>query len=186
MRECLSLALVHYPTVDRAGRVVATAVTTLDLHDLARLSRTYGLGRFFAVTPLEAQQALVARLLGHWVGGPGGRFNPYRQAALELVSVVTDLAAARDALATQWGRQPAVVATSARDGEGRVGFGEARRRLAEGRPTLLVLGTGWGLAPEALEQCDWTLAPVLGAGAYNHLSVRSAASILVDRLVAER
>jgi hypothetical protein len=46
---------------------------------------------------------------------------------------------------------------------------------------VLVFGTAWGLAPQALEQADFRLAPIAGAGEYNHLSVRSAVSIILDR-----
>jgi hypothetical protein len=180
-RVCL--ALVHHPTVDREGAVVTTAVTTLDLHDFCRLARTYGLGGVYVTTPLEAQRELVNALLGHWLRGRGGETNPHRREALQGLRVVESLSdAARDA-ATRWGAEAELVATTAREGPDRVGFGEARRRLqaAEG-PVVLVFGTGWGLAPDALALCRWTLEPIRGRGEYNHLSVRSAASIAVDRL----
>ncbi len=62
-----------------------------------------------------------------------------------------------------------------------------RRRVEEGGPPLLFLfGTGWGLTEEVLEQADDILEPIRGAGAYNHLSVRSAAAILLDRLRGAR
>lgn len=186
MTERLALALVHHPTVDRDGRVLATAVTALDLHDLARLARTYGLGGVYITTPLAGQRALVDRLLAHWLRGRGGELNPNRREALGLVRLVESLAEARRHLVERWGSEPVLVATSAREGEDRTDFQEARRRLQDGRPGLLVFGTGWGLAPEALAACDWTLAPVRGAGTYNHLSVRSAVSIVVDRLCGER
>ena len=35
------------------GQSVATAITNLDVHDIARSSRTYGLGGYFVVTPIE-------------------------------------------------------------------------------------------------------------------------------------
>ena len=38
----LHLVLVHYPVLDRAGGIVTTAVTNMDLHDLSRSARTYG------------------------------------------------------------------------------------------------------------------------------------------------
>ena len=47
---------------------------------------------------------------------------------------------------------------------------------------LLIFGTGWGLTREILDRCDDLLEPVRGTGDYNHLSVRSAASIILDRL----
>ncbi|GAB4262762.1 RNA methyltransferase [Deferrisoma sp.] len=180
-RPRAALALVHHPVLDRTGRVVATAVTPLDVHDLARLTVTYGLDRCYVVTPLPAQAALLGDLLRHWVEGAGGRANPWRRTALEAVRVVPDLAGALRDLGALWGRRPWVLATSARRGDGRISFGEARRRLAR-EGGLVVFGTGWGLAPEALEACDDLLEPVDPGTGYNHLSVRSAASIVVDRL----
>jgi hypothetical protein len=47
---------------------------------------------------------------------------------------------------------------------------------------LLLLGTGWGLAAEVLDRVDDVLEPIAGAGPYNHLSVRAAAAIMLDRL----
>lgn len=187
MRDRVYLALVHHPTVDREGRRIATAVTTLDLHDLSRIARTYGLGGVYATTPLETQRQLAGRLIGHWVAGHGGRVNPSRREALEALLLADDLAGVERDLSAQWGRAPVLVATSAQSGPGRVDFAEARRRFAgiEG-PALLVFGTGWGLAPEVMEACDWALEPIRGLGPYNHLSVRAAAAIIVDRLFGDR
>ena len=54
------------------------------------------------------------------------------------------------------------------------------------RPRLILFGTGWGLAPQALALCDRVLRPVKGAPGYAHLSVRSAAAIIFDRLLGQR
>ncbi len=183
MNDRVWLALVHHPTLDRGGRVVSTAVTPLDVHDLARLARTYGLGGVQLVTPLEAQRVLVGDLLAHWTRGVGARLNPCRREALERVELVDGLDGACGSLEARTGRAALVVGTSARPGDDRVAFSEARARIAaHPGPVLLVFGTGWGLAPEGLAACRWVLEPVRGAGVYNHLSVRSAASIVVDRL----
>ncbi len=81
------------------------------------------------------------------------------------------------------GEKPRVVATSARLGPRRSSFAEVKRLLDEpGAPLLLVLGTGWGLTDEMLEQADIVLEPIRGVGDYNHLSVRAAAAIMLDRL----
>jgi len=187
VNERVHLALVHYPTLDRQGKVVATVVTTLDLHDLARLARSYGLGGVLATTPLAGQRALADRLLQHWVGGAGGRSNPWRREALEGLRVFATLEDGRTAVAGRWGDEPEVIGTSARGGPARVTFRQARSRIAaSSRPVLLLFGTGWGLTEAALDVCDWVLEPVTGVGGYNHLSVRSAASIVVDRLFGGR
>jgi hypothetical protein len=187
LRERVFLCLVHHPTVDRDGTVSTTAVTTLDLHDLCRLARTYGLGGVYATTPLDAQRALVQNLVEHWIRGHGGKVNPCRKEALLGLTVVESLTAAAGDVLRRCGEAPRLVGTSAKGEPGRVSFAQARQRMAAGGPpVLLVFGTGWGLAPEAVAACDWLLEPIEGGGEYNHLSVRSAASIAVDRVFGER
>ncbi len=51
---------------------------------------------------------------------------------------------------------------------------------------MILLGTAWGLAPQVIESSDGILEPISGVGKYNHLSVRSAAAIVLDRLLGER
>jgi hypothetical protein len=58
--------------------------------------------------------------------------------------------------------------------------------LNSDRPFLLVFGTAWGLTREFIEAADYVLAPIMGATGYNHLSVRSAAAIVLDRLLGQR
>ena len=74
-------ALVHHPVLEKGGRVVTTAVTNLDVHDIARASRTYGLAGYFIVTPIAAQRKLVEEILGHWVTGAGRQHNDQPTAA---------------------------------------------------------------------------------------------------------
>ena len=182
------VALVHHPVLDKHGRVVTTAITNLDVHDIARATRTFGLARYFVVTPIEAQRQLVARILWHWTSGQGREHNDKRSDALARVTVVPTLADARAAIRAEAGAQPFVVATGARPRSGTWGFGELA--TPDGRPLLLVFGTGWGLAEEVFAAADATLAPITGSGAgsgegaadYNHLSVRSAVAIVLDRL----
>ena len=82
---------------------------------------------------------------------------------------------------------PTLIATSARSLPGAERFAQLRSELdASGEPYLLLLGTGWGLAEEVIERCPRRLEPVTGAGAYNHLSVRAAAAIILDRLRGTR
>jgi hypothetical protein len=177
------LALMHYPMMDRIGQKITSAITALDLHDFSRLTRTYGLGGVFAQTNLPQQVALIGRLMGHWVDGSGGEMNPHRKIALELLEMVDSLEAAVKMMADAYGEEPVVIATSARDDGPRVSFKEAGERLIEAnRPALVLFGTGSGMAPELLECADWVLEPIGTPGDYNHLSVRSAASIIVDRL----
>jgi len=183
----LYVALVHYPVLNRMGDIIASAITNLDLHDLARSCCTYGVPACYIVTPLQDQQALARRLTAHWITGKGGEILPERRRALELLQVVEDLARAREDIRERTGEEPILWATSAKGGQASMSHAEARLLLeSEERSVMLLFGTGWGLAPEVIEQADGLLDPIPGANGYNHLSVRSAASILMDRLLGRR
>ena len=180
------IALVHHPVVDRSGKIVTTALTNLDLHDIARSSRTYGLAGYFVVTPLTSQRALVERILAHWRSGHGASHGDQRREALSLVQIAPDLSAVRSLVAEREGTTPLMVATTAALREDQISAGTLLR-LARGRkPVVIIMGTGWGLAEEVLSGSDYTLAPVRSARDYNHLSVRSAAGIILDRLFGMR
>lgn len=180
------LALIHYPVYNKERRVVATAVTNLDLHDLARLAVSYQCRGFFVVTPLKLQTRLVQRLLEHWRTGRGGEFNPTRKEAFSGTRVVPTLEAAAAVVAAEQGRSPRMVATTARRVEGAKSYFELRLRMqSEPGPWLVVFGTGWGLTDEFLAAVpEVVLEPIRGGGGYNHLSVRSAAAVVLDRLLA--
>ena len=176
----LAVALVHAPVVDRRGDRVTTAVTNLDLHDIARSARTYGLARFYVITPVAEQQRLVDKLTGHWTKGYGAEYNPKRQQALDLVRVFATIEEALNDWREVSDGEPLPILTGASREDG-VSFDTCRQQLQK-RPGLLILGTGWGLAPEFFEK-NWTvLEPLRGTGSYNHLSVRAAAAIILDRL----
>jgi hypothetical protein len=180
------VALVHHPVLDKAGQIVTTAVTNLDIHDIARASRTFGLAGYFVVTPIAAQRELVENIIGHWTRGAGRAHNDKRTDALSLVRVVASL---DDAIAAAGA--PFVVATGARPRAGVVPCGELSRRCADhpNRANLIVFGTGWGLAEAVFERADAVLAPLRGPSSddeYNHLSVRSAVAIVLDRLFGNR
>lgn len=184
MNSGAHLALVHHPTLDRTGKIVTTAITSLDMHDLARLARTYGLGGVFVQTDQAAQVRLAGRLLGHWLEGWGANYNPNRKEALSIVSLVASIEESVARIEQKCGCRPLVAATSAKfDGPPRLSYAQARERLSGGAtPSLVLFGTGWGLANEVLSMCDFVIEPIGSPSGYNHLSVRSAASITVDRL----
>ena len=179
----LYLSLLHHPVYDKNGDVVTTAVTNMDVHDFGRLSRTYGVRAFYVATPVPTLRRLVERIMRHWETGPGAAYNHTRKEALALARLAPDLDAVVADIEHETGVLPSLVATSARDGDGRLAFAALRRRLAEDRrPTLLVFGTGWGLTEEVLGRVDDILEPVRWTDGWNHLSVRSAAAIILDRL----
>ena len=180
------MALVHHPVVNKQGETIASAVTNLDIHDIARALRTYGGQGVYIVTPLTDQQVLTNRIVSHWTEGAGGARHPKRKQALELVCVVDSLEAACEDIRRREGISPRTVITSAKVREGSVSFSRIRGLIEEGQPVLLVFGTAWGLSEEILERADHCLVPIMMQADYNHLSVRSAVSIMLDRLVGDR
>ena len=179
----LHLGLVHGPVLLKDGSVGTVSLTNLDVHDIARVSRTYGLGGFEVVSPLRDQLVLAGRIVGHWRTGPGSRSNPDRAEALSLVRLHESLDAALAAVSGDHGQPAALVATSAK-GPATLSFAAARELIAT-RATLVVLGTGHGLAEEVLARADGVLPAIRPFSDYNHLSVRAAAGILTDRLLGD-
>lgn len=177
----LAIALVHHPVLDAQGGTVTSALTNLDVHDLARSARTYGCTDFFVVHPVAVQRELALRIVDHWTHGSSARRIPARKDALAIVRPVATLG---DALAALGGDVDVWV-TAAREIGTTLGWDDARRALAgDGKPVLVVFGTAWGLAPAITERASAVLAPIRGSGDWNHLSVRAACAIALDRLRA--
>jgi hypothetical protein len=182
----LYLALVHGPVTNKRGEPITTAVTGLNVHDIARTAATYGVRGYYLVTPLVPQQRLVERIVAHWRTGPGAAYNPTRKTALDLVHVTATLDDAVADVTARAGAPPRLVATSARprpDVEAVAYAGLRRALAADPRPVLLVFGTGWGLTAEAMARVDALLPPVMGPGDFNHLPVRAAVAVVLDRLL---
>jgi len=182
----LYIGLVHYPVYDKRREIVATAVTNFDLHDMARCARTYGLGGFFVITPLESQVKLVERIVHHWVEGGGFSYNPTRGEPLSLIRVSRTIEEAEEEICRGWNEKVVKVATGASPSPKSIGYAALGRLIEEERrPFFLLFGTGWGLTQAVKESADHILAPIEGKG-YNHLSVRSAVAIILDRLLGNR
>lgn len=179
----LYIGLVHYPVYNKNRQRIASAVTTVDLHDLARLARTYDVKKFFVITPLEDQQTLAERVQRHWTKGYGARYNRHRKEAIELVEVVSSLERAIEVVAEREEEVPLLIATDASRQKGRsISFQRARDIIQDERAVILIFGTGWGLNEEVIASADYVLDPISGRTDYNHLSVRTAAAIILDRL----
>lgn len=180
------MALVHYPVVNRTGELIGSAVTNLDLHDIARAGCTYGVDTYWVVTPDSQQQELVGKIIAHWTQGYGGSVNPDRKNALSLIRTCSGFDEVVKGMTEKWGVKPMIIATCARPGQRTVEYEAVRNMIAKDKPLLLLFGTAWGLAPEMLAKADEILPPLRGVGEYNHLSVRSAVSIILDRLLGLR
>ncbi len=181
----LYVALIHYPVVNKNGKEIASAITNLDLHDIARAARTFGVKAFYVATPLDDQRALAERIVSYWVDGAGGEYNPNRLDALDLIHVTSSLEEAVADIRDRCGEKPVTVVTCARQGFQTLGYPAMREKLGSGRPYLLVFGTAWGLSEGVLSEADYVLDPIVGNTDYNHLSVRSAAAIILDRLMGD-
>ena len=181
----LYLALVHHPINNKRGEVVTTSVTNLDIHDISRSCKTFGVEKYFLVTPLKAQHELVGRILGHWKEEKSLEYNPDRQNALSIAELVNSVEDAMGEIEKKEGKRPVLAVTGANfetfDGH----MPDLRSKMEiDNAPCLLVFGTGWGLHASVVEQADFKLSPITGSPeGYNHLSVRSAVAIYLDRFL---
>lgn len=183
----LAIALLHHPVLNKRGETIGSAVTNLDLHDISRAARTYGVKDYFVATPFEDQLELVREITDHWQNGHGARTNPARKEALAIIRAVNGLETIIEELMSKCTRRPLVVATSARQQTKQISYEALKNHLSMNRsPVLLLFGTAHGLAPEIMEQADAVLPPIAEDADYNHLSVRSAVSIILDRLLGDR
>ena len=182
----IHLALVHFPVYNKSGEVVVSSVTTLDVHDISRVCRTYGVGTFYVITPLKTQQKLVERLISHWLSGHGAEYNPTRKEALLKTVVKNNLGGVIKEITEETGTKPRVIVTGAKQASKSIGYEALKKELKQGKPHLLVFGTGWGLEKNLIKKSDHSLLPIEGTNGFNHLPVRGAISIILDRLLGLR
>jgi tRNA (guanine37-N1)-methyltransferase len=172
----LYVGLLHWPCLDKNGEEIATAITNLDLHDIARVCLTYGIDTLYIVHPYQGQLDFAKKIMDHWLKGFGGEYNPIRKKALEVIRLVSDI----EEIKRQTGAR--MVGTSAAKTDDCMSWAEARD-LVQIEDVCLLFGTGWGIVPRLLETLDGVIEPIDAGGDFNHLSVRSAVSIAIDRIV---
>jgi hypothetical protein len=177
------VALIHYPVYNKRGDVVVTSLTTLDIHDIARSGRTYGVKRYYIVQPIENHLWLANKLLSFWQSGHGREYNPKRWEALKIVKAVPYFEDAVNDVIQLEGSKPKIVVTTSRKHKEAVSYNQLREVIKTGESVLICFGTGWGLTSEFIDKADMVLEPIEGVADYNHLSVRSAAAIILDRLM---
>lgn len=166
----------------------------MDIHDISRSCRTFGVKGYFLVTPIEDQHELVGRIVSHWRTEKSKQYHPDRVEAVSLVEMAHDFEEVKAAIRAKhpesegW-QQPEVVMTDASPFSNNASYADYRKELASPtrgkRPMILVFGTGWGISETFYPEVHRILAPVYGPeghGGYNHLSVRSAVAIILDRL----
>ncbi len=179
------IGLVHGPIRSKDGQEITTSVTNLDIHDIARTARTFGFKKYFLITPIKNQQAMVKKILGFWETDSGLIYNPDRKNALADATVVDTIEQTVEEIKRIEGKAPFVVVTGANfekyDGKE---IELLAKLKVENVPMLLLFGTGWGLTESVTSKADFRLEPIFGKASdgYNHLSVRSAVAIYCDRL----
>ncbi|SFL15177.1 RNA methyltransferase [Halanaerobium salsuginis] len=180
------LALIHNPIYNKRGDIITTTVTNYDLHDIARAAKTYDIKKYYIVNNLESQQELVERVRDYWTGGRGAEYVYNRHQAFSVLDIAAELEDVKADIKAETGQEPFLIATDAKEYPNTIGYSAMRSELQkQERPFLIIYGTGYGLTEKMVTDCDYILKPVWGRGDFNHLSVRSAASIIIDRLLAD-
>ena len=181
----LYIGLLHYPMRNRQGDIVTTSMTSMDVHDIARSAKTYGVAGYYVISPLKSQREIARRIKGYYTEAERKAENSNRGEALELVLVLDKLEESIKDIEDREGAEPIMVGTSARDmGIDEISYKDLKARLSDddGKPIYILFGTGWGIANELLGSFDFMLPSINGNSDYNHLSVRAAAAITLDRL----
>lgn len=187
MRENVFVALVHYPVYNKNSEVVATSVTNFDIHDISRTSKTYGVEGYYIVTPVDAQKELTGRIIGYWQDGFGGAYNPDREEAFKTTYIVDSIEQAMEDIEKKTGKKAHIITTSAKTYTNSISYGDLSEKIFnDDNAYLLLFGTGYGLIEEVMDMSTYILEPIRGTAIYNHLSVRSAVSIILDRLLGEK
>ncbi len=174
------VALMHYPMRDKENKVVTTSITNMDLHDISRSCRTFGVKNYFVVNPMPAQREIANRVVKHWIKGYGAEYNENRKEAFEYTIITDSLTSVIKDIEEKEGKTPIIIATTARYQEKAIKIEKLKE--VEDKPILILFGTGWGFTNDMLEFADYVFEPIYGAGDFNHLSVRSAVAIYLDRI----
>jgi tRNA (guanine37-N1)-methyltransferase len=177
----LFIGLMHYPMRDKEGDIVATALTNMDLHDISRTCKTYNVNKFYIINPIEAQRNIGQRIIKHWKDGFGSTYNENRRQAFEIVDIRESLLEVLKDIEEQKKEKPIIVATTARRRNKHIDKNVFFDKLLR-HSVLLLFGTGWGFTNDFLDTVDYILEPIEGIDGFNHLSVRSAVAIILDRI----
>lgn len=180
----LYIGLVHYPVLNKHNETVQTSVTNLDIHDIARTAATYGVKNYFIITPDESQQEYVSKIIGFWQNESGKLYNPDRSAALSLITITESITSSINKITMQEEMRPIVITTTARHKLDQIGIDKLADLYRANQPLLLLFGTGHGLTENVYSEADYILKPISGITGYNHLSVRSAVAIILDRITS--
>lgn len=187
MRKSIYLGLVHSPVYNKRGDVVCTSVTNFDIHDISRTCRTYDVNQYHIIVSVDAQKQLTERIIGYWQDGFGAGYNRDREEAFGRTRVYESIERSIAEIEAKEGKKPLIITTSAKTFSNSISYKNLSEKMIEDEnPYLILFGTGWGLIDEVMDMSDYILEPIRGNSDYNHLSVRSAVSIILDRLLGEK
>ncbi len=186
MLNRIYVAVLHYPMIGKDGRIVTTAVVNMDVHDIARTCRTYKIKKYYIVNNLPVQKQIITRVLSFWGSDFGRDYNSSRFEALKLVKMVSYYEDLIEEVTQIEGMAPLKVFTSARIRPNTISYDQMKKLVLNSeKPILFLFGTGQGMPQEILDTCEISLEPIRAVSDYNHLSVRSAVSITLDRVIGE-
>jgi tRNA (guanine37-N1)-methyltransferase len=178
-------ALLHNDIMLPDNQVGNSSVTSIDIHDIARSSATYGIKKYFVVTRLWAQKKLVEKFLSFWHEKKTGQVNESRAFALKSVALASELTEVVEEIKVlEGGVAPVIIVTSSRrhlSHKNMIEYDDQEKIWELKRPVLFVFGTSHGISPELMDTFDYRLVPLEGLEEFNFLSVRSAAAIVFDR-----
>lgn len=180
----LCFCLCHSPVLLEKDKSGCSSLTNLDIHDIARISRSYGLGPFFVLHPYDDQHQLLGSILEHW--RRSGESHADRKRALEHVQAVKTFEDVENFCIEYYGKAPSWLVTSAnwpKKNNSCISYKEIRKLCADG-PVIICLGTAKGLDISLLPIKYLRVAPIRHLDE-NHLSVRSAAAIAADRILGD-
>lgn len=179
------LGLLHHSIRNKQKQSIITSITNMDIHDICRVASTFSIAKYYCINPIDSQRLLAQRIIDHWLKGYGATYNSNRKEALTNIELVDTLDNTILKIKKECKKKPIVVLTDAKKFSNSISYLELRHKIhTQDHPFLLLFGTGWGIEENIFEQADYVLEPIIGIGEYNHLSVRSAVSIIVDRLLS--
>ncbi|MGQ9845603.1 MAG: RNA methyltransferase [Caldisericia bacterium] len=177
------IALIHYPVFDKNKRIITSSIVPYDIVDMSRASKTFNVKNFYVVHPYKNQRDTIKRVIKFWTLEKGSFYNEDRKKALELVKIKRSLKEVIKEIKKIEGIEPKIVLTCAKKYEENISY-EFLKSIILKFPVLILFGTGWGIVKEKI-MFDYILEPILGFpinNEYNHLTVRSACSIILDRI----
>ncbi len=179
------IAVLHWPAMDKEGKKIITSFTTLDLHDIARPARTYEINTYYIVHPIDAQREIIQKQLYYWLSEESFDENRTRFESVSLVKLLYNLEEVIEDITKKRGKKPVIVGTDARTYPNTITYKALREEIEKREKDYLILfGTAYGIPFDLMKTFDLILEPIYGASDWNHLSVRNAAAIILDRLLS--